>query len=152
MVLEKQTFFFKNMVVYGMEGDLGIFWTPPSRTIALTMDFFGGLSSGSPRNKTQKYHHVFSAHGRGWQSYYHSSEYFEKLCPSIFMVIREVFTFFRILYHTPLPQRSEKNRRQYHVVIKCHHRFSEGGVKTGFEFYGAKPITMIFATIQKQGF
>ena len=25
MVLEKQTFFFKNMVVYGTEGDLGIF-------------------------------------------------------------------------------------------------------------------------------
>jgi hypothetical protein len=38
------------------------------------------------------------------------------------------------------------------VVIKCHHRFSEEGVKTGFEFYGAKLITMIFATIQKQGF
>jgi hypothetical protein len=35
------------------------------------------------------------------------------------------------------------------VVIKCHHRFLEEGVKTGFEFYGAKPITMIFATIQK---
>jgi len=42
MVLEKQTLFFKNMVVYGMEGDLGIFLSPPSRTIALTMDFFGG--------------------------------------------------------------------------------------------------------------
>jgi len=65
------------------------------------------------------------------------------------MVIREVFTFFRILYHTPLPWRSEKNRVYYHVVIKCHHRFSEEGVKTGFDFYGAKLVTMIFATIQK---
>ena len=50
MVLEKQTFFFKNMVVYRMEGDLGIFLTPPSRTIALTMDFFGGLFPGSTHN------------------------------------------------------------------------------------------------------
>ena len=66
MVLEKQTFFFKNMVVYGMEGDLGIFLTPPSRTIALTMDFFGGLFSGSPCNKIQKYDHGFSAHGSRW--------------------------------------------------------------------------------------
>jgi len=45
------------MVVYGMEGDLGIFLSPPSRTIALTMDFFGGFVSGNPRNKTQKYDH-----------------------------------------------------------------------------------------------
>jgi hypothetical protein len=52
MVLEKQTFFFKNMVVYGMEGDLGIFLTPPSRTKAITMDFFGSLSDGSSHNKT----------------------------------------------------------------------------------------------------
>jgi hypothetical protein len=66
MVLEKQTFFFKNMVVYGTEGDLGIFYTPPSRTIALTMDFFGGLSSGSSRNKIQKHDHSFSAHGSIW--------------------------------------------------------------------------------------
>jgi hypothetical protein len=51
MVLEKQTFFFKNMVVYDMEGDLGIFLPPPSRTIAITMDFFGGFFSGSPCNK-----------------------------------------------------------------------------------------------------
>jgi hypothetical protein len=50
MVLKKQKFFFKNMVVYGMEGDLGIFLTPPSRTIAITIDFFGGLSSGNPHN------------------------------------------------------------------------------------------------------
>jgi len=35
------------------------------------------------------------------------------------------------------------------VVIKCHHRFLEEGVKTGFGDYGAKPITMVFATIQK---
>jgi len=54
------------MVVYGMEGDLGIFLTPPSRTIALTMDFFGGFLSGSPRNKTLKNDHAFSAHGSIW--------------------------------------------------------------------------------------
>jgi hypothetical protein len=52
MVLEKQKFFFKFMVVYGMEGDLRIFLTPPSRTIAITMDFFGGLLSGNAHNKT----------------------------------------------------------------------------------------------------
>jgi hypothetical protein len=57
MVSEKQTFFSKNMVVYGTEGDLGIFYTPPSRTIALTMDFFRSFSDGSPRNKIQKYDH-----------------------------------------------------------------------------------------------
>jgi hypothetical protein len=57
MVLEKQTFFFKNMVVYGTEGDLGIFLTPPSLTIALTIDFFGGFFSGSPCNKIQKNDH-----------------------------------------------------------------------------------------------
>jgi hypothetical protein len=66
MVLKKQTFYFKNMVVYRSEGDLGIFWTPPSRTIALTMDFFGDFSSGSPRNKTKKNDHAFSTHGSGW--------------------------------------------------------------------------------------
>jgi hypothetical protein len=66
MVLEKQTFFFKNMVVYRMEGDLGIFLTPPSRTIALTMDFFGGLFSGIARNKNLKYDHCFSAQGSLW--------------------------------------------------------------------------------------
>jgi hypothetical protein len=38
------------MVVYRMEGDLGIFLTPPSRTIALTMDFFGGLFPGNSHN------------------------------------------------------------------------------------------------------
>jgi hypothetical protein len=52
MVLEKQKFYFKKMVVYGMEGDLGIFLTPPSRTIAITMDFFGGFLSGNPHNKS----------------------------------------------------------------------------------------------------
>jgi hypothetical protein len=66
MVLEKQTFFFKNMVVYGTEGDLGIFLTPPSRTIALTMDFFGDFLSGSPRNKSQKSYHCFSTQGSIW--------------------------------------------------------------------------------------
>jgi hypothetical protein len=66
MVLEKQTFFFKNMVVYGMEGDLGIFLTPPSRTKAITIDFFGSFSDGSPRNKTQKYDHRISALGSIW--------------------------------------------------------------------------------------
>jgi len=66
MVLEKQTFFFKKMVVYGTEGDLGIFLTPPSRTIALTMDFFGGFLSGSPRNKNLKNDHAFSTHGSIW--------------------------------------------------------------------------------------
>ena len=66
MVLEKQTFFFKNMVVYGMEGDLGIFSTPPSRTIALTIDFFGGKNYGSSHNKNGKNDHVFSALGSGW--------------------------------------------------------------------------------------
>jgi hypothetical protein len=66
MVLEKQTFFSKNMVVYGMEGDLGIFLTPPSRTKAITIDFFGSFSDGSPRNKTQKYDHCFSALGSIW--------------------------------------------------------------------------------------
>ena len=71
MVLKKQTFFFKNMVVYGMEGDLGIFQTPPSRTIALTMDFYGDFSSGSPRNKMEKYDHEFSALGSEWWQCYH---------------------------------------------------------------------------------
>jgi hypothetical protein len=66
MVLEKQTFFFKNMVVYGMEGDLGIFLTPPSRTIPLTRDFFGGFSSGNPRNKSKKNDHYFSPLGSIW--------------------------------------------------------------------------------------
>jgi hypothetical protein len=66
MVLEKQTFFFKNMVVYGTEGDLGIFLTPPFLTKALTIDFFGGLFSGSSRNKNQKYDHIFSAQGSIW--------------------------------------------------------------------------------------
>ena len=70
MVLKKQTFFFKNMVVYRSEGDLGIFQTPPSRTIALTMNFFGDFSCGSPRNKFQKYDHAFSTHGSKWQQYY----------------------------------------------------------------------------------
>ncbi len=147
MVLEKQTFFFKNMVVYGMEGDLGIFQTPPSHTIALTMDFFGGLFYGSPRNKSQKYDHAFSTHGSKWQYYYHNVRYFEKMGASINMVIREVFTFFRFLYHTPLPQRSEKNRVYYHVVINFHHRFLKMGVKSGFGDYGSIFITMIFATI-----
>jgi len=59
MVLEKQKFIFKNMVVYGMEGDLGIFLTPPSRTITTTMDFFGGKNHGSSRNKMGKSDHVF---------------------------------------------------------------------------------------------
>ena len=71
MVLEKQTFFLKNMVVYGMEGDLGIFLPPPSRTIAITMDFFGGKCSGSPRNKMEKYDHEFSALGSEWWQCYH---------------------------------------------------------------------------------
>ena len=66
MVLEKQTFFFKNMVVYGTEGDLGIFLTPPSRTIALTMNFFGGKNHGCSRNKMGKNDHVFSALGSEW--------------------------------------------------------------------------------------
>ena len=71
MVLEKQTLFFKNMVVYGMEGDLGIFLSPPSRTIAITMDFFGGKCDGSPRNKMEKYDHAFSALGSEWSQCYH---------------------------------------------------------------------------------
>jgi len=54
------------MVVYGMEGDLGIFLTPPSRTMAITIDFFGGLLSGNTRNKTQKNYHTFSTLGSEW--------------------------------------------------------------------------------------
>jgi hypothetical protein len=103
MVLKKQTFFFKNMVVYGMEGDLGIFLSPPSFTIAITMDFFGDFSGGSPHTKIKKYDHRFSTHGSTWSQYYHIFEYYVNIDTSIFMVIREVFTFFRILYHTPLP-------------------------------------------------
>jgi len=38
------------------------------------------------------------------------------------------------------------------VVIKCHHHFLEGSVKTGFKIYGAKVITMIFVTIQNLDF
>lgn len=54
------------MVVYGMEGDLGIFLTPPFGTIAITIDFFGGFFSGNPHNKSQNNDHCFSAHGSGW--------------------------------------------------------------------------------------
>lgn len=49
-----------------MEGDLGIFLTPPSRTIAITRDFFGDFFSGIARNKTLKYDHYFSAQGSIW--------------------------------------------------------------------------------------
>lgn len=66
MVLEKQTFFFKNMVVYRTEGDLGIFLTPPFLTKAFTIDFFGGLFSGNPHNKNFKYDHIFSTQGSIW--------------------------------------------------------------------------------------
>lgn len=71
---------------------------------------------------------------------------------AFFMVRREVFTFFRILYHTPLPQRSEKNRIYYHVVINCHHPFFEMGVNSGFEIYGGISITIYFSTMKKQDF
>ena len=66
MVLEKQIFFFKNMVIYGMEGDLGIFFTPPSRTKAITMNLFGGKFYGSHHNKIQKDDHTISTHGSEW--------------------------------------------------------------------------------------
>jgi hypothetical protein len=66
MVSEKQTFFFKNMVVYRTEGDLGIFLTPPFLTKALTIDFFGGLFSGNPHNKICKCDHIFSTQGSEW--------------------------------------------------------------------------------------
>jgi hypothetical protein len=63
MVLEKQTFFFKNMVVYRMEGDLGIFLSPPYLTRALTIEFFGSFFSGKARNKIEIYDHINSTQG-----------------------------------------------------------------------------------------
>ena len=66
MVLEKQTFFFKNMVVYRNKSALLFFRPPPSRTIALTIDFFGGKNRGSSRNKIGKCDHRISTQGSEW--------------------------------------------------------------------------------------